>query len=143
MKRLLALALFLLPAPLCAQPETYGVTPGYWEIKTDWLGLYVRTERYCLAPERISKFLSGPCNHNYKCDYPIQEVGGGKAHFEGDIRGHDELYHVTGGGTYSATTLDMSMSGGGHWHIIPIAGAHAWVKAHLLDPQCPVGSKKL
>jgi hypothetical protein len=142
MKRLLAIALLLLPAPLCAQPLTYGVTPGYWEIKTNWLGLYTKTERDCLVPERIAKFLSGPCNHNYKCSYPIQTVADGHAHFEGDIRGHDEAYHVTGGGTYSATTLDMSMSGSGHWHIVPMLG-HAWVKAHLIAPECPVGAKKL
>jgi hypothetical protein len=141
MKRLLALALLLSPTPICAQPETYGVTPGYWEVESSLLGL-TTTERDCLVPERISKAIAGPCNHHYKCSYPIQQVGDGKAHFEGDIRGKGEFYHVKGGGAYSATTFDMSMSLVGHWHIIPLAGT-AWVKAHFLGAECPAGAKKL
>lgn len=133
----------MIAAPLSAGADTYGVSPGYWEIKTNWLGLVSKTERYCVAADRISKILGGPCNHNYQCVYPIQQVANGRAYFEGDIRGHDESYHVKGGGTYSATTMDMRMSGAGHWHIVPIFGASASVKARLLSTECPAGAKKL
>ncbi len=143
MKRLAPLALALLVAPPGASAQTYGVNPGYWEIRTDWLGLIVKTERYCVPPDRISKFLSGPCNHNYRCDYPIQKVADGKAYFEGDIRGRGEAYHVRGGGEYSATSMDMRMSGSGHWHILPIVSASASVKARFLAAECPAGAKKL
>ena len=58
-----------------------------------------------MQPKEIPRFLAGPCNHIYHCTYPVQEFHDGHAHFEGDIRGHDELYHVKGGGTYSPTTM--------------------------------------
>jgi hypothetical protein len=143
MKRLLALVLMLLAIPAASSAQTYPLNPGFWEVTTDWLGMVKKTERYCLEPKNISKIMLGPCNHHYRCDYPIQQVADGKAHFEGDIRGHDELYHVRGDATFSLTSMDMNMSGSGHWHIVPIAGVHASVKAHFLDAECPVGAKKL
>ena len=143
MKRLAAaaLALVALPAASTAQPNL--MNPGYWEVSTDWLGLVKKTERYCVAPEKIAKLMLGPCNHHYRCDYPVQRVSDGKAHFEGDIRGHDELYHVKGDATFTPTSLDMLMHGSGHWHVLPIVNVYAAVKAHFLDAACPAGAKKL
>jgi hypothetical protein len=143
MKRSVFLAALLAATPICVGADTYGVTPGFWEIRTNWLGIVTKTERYCVAADRISKILAGPCNHNYQCNYPVQRVADGQAYFEGEIRGRDEAYHVSGGGTYSPTTMEMRMSGSGHWHIIPIIGAQASVKARLISPDCPAGSKKL
>jgi hypothetical protein len=111
MKRLAAFALAVLTLPAGAGAETYPINPGYWEVTTNWLGLVVKTERYCVEPKAIPRFLSGPCNHVYHCSYPLQNFHDGRASFEGDIRGHDELYHVRGGGTYSPTTMNMQMSG--------------------------------
>jgi hypothetical protein len=138
----IALALALVPA-VCGAQDTYGVNPGYWEIRTNWLGVIIRTERYCVAPERIAKILGGPCNHNYRCNYPTQQVADGKAFFEGDIIGRDEAYHVKGGGAYTATSMDMRMTGAGHWHFVPINGAYASVRARFLSADCPADAKKL
>ena len=96
-----------------------------------------------MAPKAIPRFLAGPCNHIYHCTYPVQEFHDGRAHFEGDIRGHDELYHVRGGGTYSATTMDMKVTGAGHWHILPIIDAEASMRAHFLAETCPAGAKQV
>ena len=84
-----------------------------------------------MQPKAIPR-LRGARNHIYHCTYPVQEFHDGNAHFEGDIRGHDELYHVRGGGTYSPTTMDMKVTGAGHWHIVPIVGAEASMNAHGL-----------
>jgi hypothetical protein len=143
MKRFAALVLAVMAFPAGVVAETYPINPGYWEVTTNWLGLVVKTERYCVEPKAIPRFLAGPCNHIYHCSYPVQTFHDGKASFEGDIRGHDELYHVRGGGTYSQTTMDMRMSGAGHWHVVPIVGARASMKAHFLTASCPANAKRI
>jgi hypothetical protein len=143
MRRLTAIGLAFAALPAASGASSYPLNPGYWEVSTDWLGLVKKTELYCVAPERIVKFMLGPCNHHYTCSYPIQEVADGKVHFEGEIRGNDELYHVKGDATYTPTSLDMLMHGSGHWRIVPVAGVHASVKAHFLSAECPAGAKKL
>jgi hypothetical protein len=143
MNRVAAIAALLALTPIgVSAQDTYPVNPGYWEVTTDWLGLVVKTDRYCVEPRNISKFLAGPCNHIYHCDYPVQEVGDGKARFDGYIRGHNELYHVRGGGTYSPTSLDLSMSGSGHWRVVPIAGARFSLSGRYLGADCPVDAKR-
>ena len=97
----------------------------------------------CVTPKAIPRFLAGPCNHIYHCVYPVQEFHDGHAHFEGDIRGHDELYHVKGGGTYTPTTLDMRVTGVGHWHILPIVDAQASMSGHFLADTCPAGARQV
>jgi hypothetical protein len=144
MKRLTALALAFLAAPAVAAAQGPAlISPGYWDVTTDWLGLVKKTEKYCIEPKNIAKFMLGPCNHHYTCSYPIQRVSDGKAHFEGEIRGHDELYHVHGDAIFTPTTMDMHMSGSGHWHIVPIPSAYASIKAHMLAPDCPADAKRL
>jgi hypothetical protein len=143
MKRLAAIAVACAALPGLAGAQPYPINPGYWEVTTNWLGLIRKTERYCVEPKAIPRFLAGPCNHIYHCTYPVQEFHDGKARFEGDIRGNDELYHVRGGGTYTATTMDMKVVGAGHWHIVPIAGAQASMKAHFLGASCPAGVKQI
>jgi hypothetical protein len=142
MKRLAALALAALTVPAAAKAaEPYPVNPGYWEVTTNWLGLVNTTQRYCVEPRNIVKFMAAPCNHIYHCNYPVEQYGNGKARFDGYIRGRDELYHVVGGGTYSLTSMDMHVSGSGHWHIVPIADARASLKGHWLGAQCPADAK--
>ena len=142
MKRLAVLALALLAAPAAAKDADYPINPGYWEMTMTWLGLVTTTERYCVEPRNIRKFIAAPCNHIYHCNYPVETIADGKAHFDGYIRGNNELYHVTGGGAYSPTTLDMHMSGSGHWKMVPIADAQASLKAHFLGADCPADAKR-
>ena len=137
----LALAVTLAPAVAGAQPVAL-ISPGYWEATTDFLGLSHKTERWCVEPKAVVKFMLGPCNHHYQCDYPVQQVGGGKAHFEGVIRNASERYNVKGDAIYTADTLDLKMSGSGHWKLVPLAGFGA-IQAHRLAPECPEGAKKL
>ena len=144
-KRFAPIALAFALAPIGAgagAPAPALISPGYWEATTEFLGLAHRTERYCIEPKNIVKFMLGPCNHHYQCDYPVQQVGGGKAHFEGVIKNASERYHVHGDVSYTATTLDLKMSGAGHWKLLPLAGFGA-IQAHRLSAECPQGAKRL
>jgi hypothetical protein len=58
------------------------------------------------------------------------------------IKNRSERYHVQGDATYTATTLDLKMSGAGHWKLVPLAGFGA-IQAHRLAAECPPGAKKL
>jgi hypothetical protein len=137
----LAVALSLAPAWAGAQPPAL-ISPGYWEATSEFLGVAHHTERYCVEPKSVVKFMLGPCNHHYQCHYPVQQVGDGKAHFEGVIANRSERYDVKGDATYTATTLDLRMSGAGHWKLVPLAGFGA-IQAHRLAADCPEGAKKL
>ena len=142
MKRF-ALAALVAFSPIAVGAQgDYPINPGYWEVTTDWMGLVSKTERYCVEARNISKFLAAPCNHIYRCDYPVQEIADGKARFDGYIRGHNELYHVKGGGTYSPTSLDVKIYGSGHWHVVPIVGAHAAIDGRFLGAECPADAKR-
>jgi hypothetical protein len=141
MKRIAALALVLL-APVAAQAQPYPINPGFWLVTTNWLGLVSRTERYCVAPKDIPRFMSGPCNHIYHCEYPVQRFENGRSFFDGEIRGNDEAYHVHGTGTYSLTNLTMRTSISGHWHIVPVAGPIS-VNGRFVSADCPADAKRI
>ena len=141
MKRIAALALVLL-APVAAQAQPYPINPGFWLVTTNWLGLVSRTERYCVAPKDIPRFMSGPCNHIYHCEYPVQRFENGRSFFDGEIRGNDEAYHVHGAGTYSLTNLTMRTSISGHWHIVPVAGPIS-VNGRFVSADCPADAKRI
>jgi hypothetical protein len=138
----IVVAVVLLLTPFAAVAQPYPINPGFWEVTTNWLGLFNKTERYCIAPKDIPRFLSGPCNHIYHCTYPVEHFGNGRAAFEGDIRGNDELYHVRGGGNYTPTTLAIHFSGSGHWHIVPITATGA-INAHFVSADCPADAKRI
>jgi hypothetical protein len=142
MKRLASLALAVLAAAPAATGQPYPINPGFWEVTTTWLGLISRTERYCVAPKDIPRFMSGPCNHIYHCDYPVQRFENGASYFDGVIRGADEAYHVRGAGTYSPTSLTTHASINGHWHIFPLAGPIT-VSGHFVSADCPADAKRI
>jgi hypothetical protein len=142
MKTFAASVLALVCLPAAALATTYPINPGYWEVTTNWLGLITSTDRYCLEPGGITRFLAAPCNHIYHCDYPVQRIGDGKAYFEGVISGRDELYNVHGGGTYTRTSVDMEVSGQGHWHVVPVTDARATMSARFLAEACPADAKR-
>lgn len=143
----LAIAIGALAQPAAAQPEPPPaghaklINPGYWDVTYHYLGFLNKTERWCIRPKDIEKFLSGPCNHIYHCSYPYHSLGDGKMAFKGDIAGKDELYHCQGGGEYTATTLHMGVTCHGHWHIVPVPNASASTDATFIGDTCPPDAK--
>lgn len=122
-------------------PGRYPINPGYWQVAEHWL-LLNRTERYCVEPWNITRFMSAPCNHLYHCSYPVQRIEADRFHFSGVIWRHDERYSVTGGGDYSPTTLRFSVTGMGHFHILPFAFS-ASLDGKYLGADCPADAKRI
>ncbi|HRO32596.1 MAG TPA: hypothetical protein PLQ03_04210 [Brevundimonas sp.] len=56
--------------------------PGYWEYTTSVMGVR-DTETKCVRPSEINRFFGGLSTRRWQCVYPVREVGGGNARFEG------------------------------------------------------------
>lgn len=119
----------------------YPINPGYWEAKTVYLGLISATDRWCIKPKDISKFLSGPSNHIYQCSYPINTAGGGQLHFEGAcVDKHGQEIKLSGQGQYTPTTFHMDATGSGQFMGLPITG-DATADAQFISAECPADAK--
>jgi hypothetical protein len=131
------------PPDLTAQAPAghYPINPGYWQVDERWL-LLSRKERYCVEPWNITRFMAAPCNHLYHCDYPVQRIEADRFHFSGVIWRHDERYNVTGGGVYSPTHLHLSVTGAGHFRILPFA-FNASLDGQYLGADCPADAKRI
>lgn len=56
--------------------------PGYWEYTTSVLGVR-DTETKCVRASEINRFFGGLSTRRWQCVYPVREVAGGNARFEG------------------------------------------------------------
>jgi hypothetical protein len=124
-----------------APPPHYPIHPGYWQVVEHW-PLINRTERYCVEPWNIVRFMAAPCNHIYHCVYPVQTIGADTFHFEGVITGRDQRFDVRGGGEYTPGSLHLSVIGLGHWRILPVV-FNASLDGRFLGPDCPADAKRI
>lgn len=120
-------------------PAAEAIAPGYWEITERVMGISTKTERRCIPPDQIEKFMQGPHNHNYACTYPVRVVTGGSLRLEGSCKSHHSApVPVSGHGTFTAATFHMEARIMTH-----IAGmdlpVHASTDAHRISAECPVG----
>jgi hypothetical protein len=123
----------------------YPINPGYWEAKTTFMGLISQTDRWCVKPKDIAKFLSGPSNHIYRCTYPINQVSGGRMHFDGTCiqTKHGQVRQTIklhGDGEYTPTTMHMTASGKMTFLGMPVSGG-ASAQAHFISESCPADAK--
>jgi len=146
MRLLPVAALMGLAAMLPMQAASAGrdenrILPGYWEYtnRLDFLFTDTKTEKRCVKPADVDKFLSGPSNRHYSCDYPTRVVGDGKASFKGvcrDKRGREA--RVSAAGTYSPKAFHLDATLGtsiGGLPISPTASVDAkWLAADCPDP---------
>jgi hypothetical protein len=94
-----------------------------------------KTERRCITPKDIDKFVEGPRNHIYDCQYPEHSAANGQISFNGrcvDKKGF--AVKISGHGAYTPTTLKMSAL----VKIGPLA-VEASTDAHRLGDTCPAG----
>jgi hypothetical protein len=135
----------LLAAPLIVLAGTSAalaqkaISPGYWETTSKVTSPFPtrKTERRCIKPQDVAKFMEGKINHIYTCTYPTKHVGDGKIRLEGTCATRDGApIPISGEGTFTAETLHLDA------RINPqIAGLNIAVKASTdakrLSDACP------
>ena len=133
----LALAACALFGSAASAEPTHAVQPGYWEYTTSTEFSAPSTERRCVRPEEIDKFVSGPSNRHYRCVYPTRELVGGRARFVGTcVSKHGASYPVRWSGTYAPERFDLhgTVSPNVIGLSIPVT---ATIAARRLSPTCP------
>lgn len=106
----------LLAAPLLiltvagAAAAQGAISPGYWETisKSTSPVPTSKTERRCIKPQDVTKFMEGKVNHIYTCTYPTKEVGGGKIRLAGTCATRDgPAIPISSQGTFTSDTLHL------------------------------------
>jgi hypothetical protein len=135
---LLVAPILLLGATGAALAQT-AISPGYWETTSKVISPFPthKTERRCLKPADVSKFMEGKINHIYTCTYPTKDIGGGKIRLQGTCATRDgPAIPISGTGTFTAETMHLEA------HITPQIGGlnipvTASTDAKRLGDACP------
>ncbi len=115
-----------------------AITTGLWKYETKVLGLTIDTDEKCVGPADVDKFFTGPCNKGYTCEYPVREVAGGKARFQGTwLSRRGQTANITADGTYSAKRFELNAHGTAT-NGLPIA---ATLTATWQSATCPEDAK--
>ena len=130
-------ACVLLTSPALAQDTT--IQPGYWEVtnKVSAIVSQTKTERRCITPAEVSKFVMGPSNRHYTCDYPTRVFKDGKISLKGQCatkNGSKAALQATG--TYSPTTFTMVADISTVYAGLPLS-ARATTTAKRISDTCP------
>jgi hypothetical protein len=141
------LAVLALAAPAAAQPSGASpIQPGYWESTNRLLTPFrsEKTERRCITPADVDKFLAGPSNHHYDCTYPVHVVENGVIQMSGvcyEKKGGRRV-KVSGEGWYRPTSFALSATIATHFLGIPVSG-RATTEAHRIGDACPDDAARL
>ena len=106
---LLAAPLLALTA-LGAASAQNAISPGYWETTSKVTSPFPtqKTERRCLKPTDVAKFMEGKINHIYTCTYPTKQIGGGKIHLKGSCATKDGApVPIEGEGAFTHETMHI------------------------------------
>ena len=125
-------------AAMAQQSSADTVLPGYWEYTTSAVGVR-DTEQKCVRPSEINRFFGGLSTRRWRCTYPVRQVGGGNARFEGTCTDHKaRRVNVRLNGTY--TTESFSFRGGAQLaRGTPYLPAS--ITARRLAAACPAGAE--
>lgn len=120
------------------------IRPGYWELVNRVLSPIqtTSTDRRCVAPKDIAKFMSCHINHHYECVCPEQSAAGGVISFRGEcVSDKGEKVRIAGHGAYTETTLSMTAAANIRLLGIPMT-FKASTDARRIADACPAGSEK-
>jgi hypothetical protein len=143
MKRLAALLLacaVATPAAATAPP----IQPGYWESTNKLLSpiKQSKTERRCITPADVDKFMAGPSNRHYACTYPTKLIAGGHIRLKGTcVSKKGRKVAVEGHGTYSPTNFTLTADVATEFLGLDITG-RASTEARRIADTCPAPEAK-
>jgi hypothetical protein len=137
------LALTAIAIALAGDARAAGsVLPGYWESTNRVLSPVqeTKTDRRCITPKDVAKFMSCHINHHYTCQCPEESYDGGKIRFSGVcVSNKGEKVKISGEGDYTETTLRMAVKGQYLLFGLPIE-IGASTDAHRIGDECPAAS---
>ncbi len=137
MTRLPALLIALAAATPAAAATP--IEPGYWESTNKLLSpiKQTSTERRCITPKDVDKFMGGPSNRHYDCTYPTKVIRDGRITLKGTCVSHKgRKVQVTGAGTYTPTSFTLKAEVAMEFLGLDIPG-RASTDAHRIGDTCP------
>jgi len=136
MIRSAVLAAALAATPALAAPP---IQPGYWESTNKLLSpiKQSKTERRCITPAEVDKFMAGPSNRHYACTYPTKVIAGGHITLKGAcVSKKGRKVAVQGSGVYTPTSFTLQAEIATEFMGLDIAG-RASTEAHRIGDSCP------
>ena len=133
---LIALAALALAG--AAQAAT-TILPGYWESTNRLLSpiKQSKTEKRCITPADVDKFLAGPSNRHYACTYPTKVFSGGRITLKGTcVSKKGRKVAVQGSGSYTPTSFNLTAEIATEFLGLDIAGK-ASTEARRIADACP------
>ena len=124
------------PAAAAAQP---AITPGYWESTNKLLSpiKQTSTEKRCITPADVDKFMAGPSNRHYACTYPTKSIANGKITLKGTcVSKKGQKVAVQGTGEYTPTSFTLMADVATEFFGLDIQG-RASTEAHRIADACP------
>ena len=93
-----------LAGPAAAQT---AISPGYWELTNQVVSPLPskKTERRCIKPADVAKFMQGPENHIYRCSYPTKEVANGRIRMRGTCASKDRSFPARVEGEFTPDSM--------------------------------------
>jgi hypothetical protein len=122
-----------------AAGATETIKPGYWETTNRVLSPIrsKSTEKRCITPADVDKFMMGPSNRHYACSYPTRSFEDGKILLKGTcVSKKGQQVSLSGDGVYSATTFTLTADVATEIIGIPIAGKVRTESRRIAD-DCP------
>jgi hypothetical protein len=134
---LIAVVLALAVPAAHAAPAT--IQPGYWESTNRLLSPIKQssTEKRCITPADVEKFMSGPSNRHYACSYPTKVFAGGQIRLKGScVSKKGRKVAVQGQGAYTPTSFTLTAEIATEFLGLDITGK-ASTEARRIADVCP------
>ena len=141
MKPLTALLLVLLAGAAAGSAAAAAppIQTGYWESTNKLLSpiKQTKTERRCITPADVDKFMSGPSNRHYACTYPTKVIANGQIRLKGTcVSKKGQKVAVQGEGAYTPTSFNLMADIATEFLGLDISG-RASTEAHRIADTCP------
>jgi hypothetical protein len=123
------------PAAAAAPP----IETGYWESTNRLISpvQQSKTEKRCITPADVDKFMAGPSNRHYVCTYPTKVISGGKIRLKGTcVSKKGRKVAVEGQGTYTRTSFNLTAEVAMEFLGLDVEG-RASTEARKIADACP------